>query len=403
MTTLAKISDARSDIPLPVGRSLEGSKVCARCIYDETIPGMRFDEEGICPYCRTVDNLKREYQTATPAGEARMAEIVEEIKQAGRGKKYDCVVGVSGGTDSSFMLLKAIEWGLRPLAVHYDNTWNTATATENIRKVLGKLKVDLYTHVVDNREADDIIRSFFMASVPDLDCATDIALSETLYRAASKYGVQYVLEGHSYIAEGVSPLGLIYMDGKYIKSVHQQFGRVPLKTYPNMPFHTFMKWTLLHRIRKIRPLWYIAYDKEEAKQRLRAEFDWQDYGGHHLENRITAFHHSYYNPVKFKLDNRNTVLSAQVRAGKITREEALTAYAQAPYMEDGLLDYFMKRLGLSAEEFVSILRRPNKTFRDYPTYKKRFERLRPLFYVMAKAQLVPMSFYLKYTSKNEIG
>ena len=403
MTELVRTNlQEEEPLPRPIGRSLRGLRLCSRCIYDETVKGISFDAEGVCVYCRTVESLQRQYGTGQPAGEQRMLEIVDDIKRAGKGRKYDCVVGVSGGTDSSFMLLKAVEWGLRPLAVHYDNTWNTAIATENIRKVLKKLNVDLYTHVVANKESDDIIRSFFMASVPDLDCATDIALAETLYRAASKHGVKYVLEGHSFMAEGLSPLGTIYMDGRYIESVHAQFGSLPIRTYPNMKFAAFMKWTVALRIRKIRPLWYIAYSKEAAKLRLSAELGWQDYGGHHLENRITAFHHAYYNPIKFGFDNRNNTLSASVRTGLLTREQALTSYAEAPYMEDGLLEYFMKRLGLSPSEFLRILRLPNKSYRDYPTYKKRFERLRPMFYVLAKANLVPMSFYIKYTSKKEI-
>lgn len=393
---------ASAPYPMPVGRDLSKLKICARCIYDETVKGISFDAQGVCVYCQTVENLKQQYATATPEGETKLFAIIDEIKRAGRGKKYDCVLGVSGGTDSSFMLMKALEWGLRPLAVHYDNTWNTATATENIRKVLSALNVDLHTHVIANQEADDIIRSFFMASVPDLDCATDIALAETMYRAAQQYGVSYVLEGHSFMAEGISPLGTIYMDGKYIESVHKLFGRIPMRTYPNMKFAAFMKWTLAYRIKKIRPLWYISYSKAEAKKLLAERFGWTDYGGHHLENRITAFHHAYYNPIKFGFDMRNTALSASVRSGLLSREEALAEYGQAPYMEEGLVEYFQKRLKLTDDEFLSILRRPNKSYRDYPTYKKRFERLRPMFYAMAKANLVPMSFYIKYTSKNEI-
>jgi N-acetyl sugar amidotransferase len=389
-------------LPSPTGRDLTGLRLCERCIYDETVKGITFDSSGICIYCRTVEKLQHDYATGTPQGEAKLMAIVDQIRREGRGKKYDCVVGVSGGTDSSYMLLKACEWGLRPLAVHYDNTWNTAIATENIRKALSRLKVNLFTHVVDNREADDIIRAFFRASVPDLDCATDIALAETLYRAAAKNGVQYVLEGHSFMAEGLSPLGVIYMDGRYIESVHRMFGTMPMRTYPNMKFGAFMKWTVGYRIRKIRPLWYIAYSKEDAKVLLKRELDWRDYGGHHLENRITAFHHSYYNPVKFGYDNRNTVLSAAVRSGTMSREAAIAEYKKSPFLEEGLVDYFKKRLGMDDVEFIQTLRRPNRTYRDYPTYKKLFERLRPFFYVLAKANLVPMSFYIKYTSKKEI-
>jgi len=384
------------------GKDLTKLKTCSVCIYDETVPGISFDDQGVCNYCRTIERLKIEYGTGTPEGEKRLMDIIGKIKKEGKGKKYDCVIGVSGGTDSSFMVVKAIEWGLRPLAAHYDNTWNTAIATENIRKILAKTRVDLYTHVIDNKEADDIIRSFFRASVPDLDCATDIALAETLYRAADKYGVRYVLEGHSFVAEGISPLGVLYMDGKYIESVHRMFGTMPMKTYPNMNFASFMKWTVLKQVRKIRPLWYIEYSKDEARKRLENEFCWHYYGGHHLENRITAFHHSYYNPVKFGIDNRNNSLSASVRAGLISRKEAIKIYSEPPYMEPELLEYFKKRLGLSEVDFNSIMNLPSKSYKYYPTYKKRFERLRPLFYVLAKTNLVPMSFFIKYTSKDGI-
>jgi N-acetyl sugar amidotransferase len=377
-------------------------KICSRCIYDERIPKIVFDEKGVCNYCKMIEDLEAQYKTGTPEGEAEFFRIVEEIKKTGKGKKYDCVIGVSGGTDSSYMVAKALEWGLRPLAVHYDNTWNTAIATENIRKVLGKLKVDLYTHVVDNKEADDIFKSFFKASVPDLDCPTDIALAEVMYRAADKYGIKYIFEGHSFKAEGVSPLGNNYIDGQYVKTIQKQFGTYPIKTFPNMEFMTFMKWTIVKKIRKIRPWWYLSYSKSEARAYLEKEFDWQYYGGHHLENRMTAFHHSYYNPMKFGKDQRNNSLSASVRSGLMDREDAIKEYAQPPYQEPELLAYFKKRLNLSEEEFNEIMSRPHKSFRDYKTYKKRFEKLRPLFFMLAKANLVPMSFYIKYTSKSEM-
>ncbi|MES2330149.1 MAG: N-acetyl sugar amidotransferase [Bacteroidota bacterium] len=380
----------------------ETYRICTRCIYDTKVPKIAFDENGVCNYCKMIDDLKSQYHTGTPAGEEKFAEIVEQIRKDGKGKKYDCVVGVSGGTDSSYMIVKAVEWGLRPLAVHYDNTWNTAIATENIRKILGKLKVDLYTHVVDNKESDDIFRSFFLANVPEIDGPTDIALAETMYRAAAKYKVKYVLEGHSFIAEGVSPLSTAYVDGGYIRNIHEKFGKIRMKTFPNMTFAAFMKWILFFRIKKIRPLWYINYSKQEAKVMLMKDYGWQDYGGHHLENRMTAFNHSIYFPQKFKIDQRNNTLSAVVRAGLKTREAAIEEYKTPPHIEPELVEYFKKRLGFSDEEYTAIMNGPRKNFRDYKTYKKRFERLRPLFFLLAKANLVPMSFYIKYTSKSEI-
>jgi hypothetical protein len=344
-----------------------------------------------------VDNLINTYQTGLPEGEKKILETVELIKKEGKGKQYDCIIGVSGGTDSSFMVHWAIEKGLRPLAVHYDNTWNTSIATENIRKVLGKLNVDLFTHVIDNKEADDIFKAFFLAGVPEIEASTDLALAETMYRAAAKYKVKYILEGHSFIAEGISPLGKNYFDGKYISSIHKRFGKLKMKSYPLMTFWKFIKWTAFFRIKKIRPLWYIKYSKEDAKVFLKSEYGWEYYGGHHLENRMAAFFHSIYCPQKFHIDYRNNSLSASIRSGQMERDEAIEEYYhKPPYIELELLNYFKKRLNLTDEEYDTIMAKPPRYWYEFPTYKKHFERLRPFFYLLMKASLVPHSFYMKY-------
>lgn len=372
-------------------------KICTRCIYDDSVPAITFDENGVCNYCRMVDELKEMYHTGQSEGEKAIQDIVAQIKKDGKNKQYDCVIGVSGGTDSSYMVYWALKQGLRPLAVHYDNTWNTSIATENIRKVLGKLKVDLFTHVIDNKEADDIFRSFFKAGVPEIEASTDLALAETMYRAAAKYKVKYVLEGHSFIAEGITPLGKNYFDGKYISAIHKLYGKMPMKTYPLMTFWKFIKWTALYRIKKIRPLWYIEYSKEDAKKFLQNEFGWEYYGGHHLENRMTSFFHSIYCPQKFKIDYRNNSLSASVRAGQMSRQEAIKEYFETPpYIEPELLGYFKKRLKLSDSEYDAIMAQPPHYWYEFPTYKKRFEKLRPFFYILLKAHLIPQSFYMKY-------
>ena len=378
-------------------------KICSKCIYDERVNGIEFNEEGVCNYCRQIDNLKDQYGTGAAKGQKELDAIIAEIKRKGKRKKYDCMLGVSGGTDSSFMMHWAVEKGLRPLAVHYDNTWNSAIATENIRKVTTALGIDLYTHVCDNKEADDIFRSFFNAGVAEIEASTDLALAETLYRAASKYNVNYVLEGHSFVAEGITPVGRNYFDGKYIKSIHKMFGKVPMKTYPLMTFSRFLYWTIFKRIRKIRPFWYMEYSKEEAQKLLQEKYDWQYYGGHHLENRMTAFFHSYYLPRKFGLDMRNNTLSAQVRNVVKSREEAWREYNSEPHLEEDLLDYFKKRLDLTDEEFEGKMGEEPKSWYEFPTYKKRFEKLRPIFKILADANLVPMSFYLKYCFPSKIN
>ncbi len=386
------------------GRDLlkEKVQICTKCIYDEKVTNIIFDQNGVCNYCKLIEDLTVQYGTGGEKGKKLFEDYVSEIKRKGRNKKYDVIIGVSGGTDSSYMLHLAKAYGLRPLAVHYDNTWNSAIATENIRKVTSKLNIDLYTHVCDNKESDDIFKSFFLASVPEIDGPTDIALAEVMYRAASKFGIKYVFEGHSFIAEGVSPLSKAYVDGGYIYDVHKKFGKLPMKTFPNMSFYKFLYWTIFKRIRKIRPFWYLEYSKEDAKVFLEQEFGWQYYGGHHLENRMTAFHHSYYTPNKFGLDQRNNSLSASVRAGKLSWDNAITQYATPPHIEAELVEYFKKRMSLSNSEFNEIMERPIKTFRDYYSYKRRFEIWKPIFKVLAKKELVPMSFYIKYCNKAEI-
>lgn len=372
-------------------------KYCKRCIYNENTAGISFDNNGVCNYCNMMDDLAERFGTGTQKGADLLDNIVSEIKKAGRRKKYDCVIGVSGGTDSSYMLHWALEQGLRPLAVHYDNTWNSAIATENIYKITKKMNVDLYTHVLDNEESNDIVRSFFKSGINTIDISTDLALAETLYRAAAKFKVKYILEGHSFVAEGVSPIGNSYVDGKLIDDIRKKHGSIKWKTYPLMTFNAFMKWTVFKRIRKIRPLWYISYSKKAAQTFLEKEYDWKYYGGHHLENRITAFAHSVYKPQKYNIDERSNSLSAAVRNGYLDREEAIKEYNSPPLIEEGLVDYFKKRIGISTEEYNKIMTGGLKTTAwDYRTYKKRFELLRPLFFVLAKSNLVPMSFYLKY-------
>lgn len=221
-------------------------------------------------------------------------------------------------------------------------------------------------------------------------------MAETLYRASSKFRVKYIIEGHSFVTEGVSPLGNNYFDGKYIEDIHKKYGKLKMKTFPNMTFFNFLKWILIKRIKKIRPLWYINYSKSEARAFLEAEFDWKYYGGHHLENRLTAFHHTIYNPQKFKLDNRNWSLAAASRSGLMERKEALKIFNTPIESDKTLITLFQKRLQLSEEEYNKCMTGKSRNFRDFKTYKRRFERLEPLFKILAQANLVPMSFYLKY-------
>ncbi|UCD17686.1 MAG: N-acetyl sugar amidotransferase [Candidatus Zixiibacteriota bacterium] len=375
------------------------TQVCKRCIYDESIPKISFDEEGICSYCRLHEQMDREYPTGEE-GRKILNTIVEKMKLQGRKKSYDVVIGVSGGCDSSYMLCLARELGLRPLAAHFDNTWNSKIAVENIRTMTEKLDIDLFTHVVDNKEYTDLFRSFFRASVPEIDTPSDISLATTHYLAAEKYGVKYIWEGHSFRTEGITPPGWVYMDAKYVQTIHRTFGSVKMKTLPNLWMRRWLKWIVVDKVRKIRPLYYIDYNKEETKKFLSKKFGWQWYGGHHMENRTASFTNNYYLPRKFSINLRICEYSALIRSGQMSRDEALARVRQPRPVDPEIIAEIKKRLGFSEEEFEQIMNAPRKTYRDYKTYKRRFERMRPFFWLMYKMDLVPKSFYVKYTARD---
>jgi len=372
--------------------------ICSRCIYDDTIPYITFDSDGVCNYCKQYDQMEEEYPTGD-RGRKILESLADKIRHAGRNRKYDVVVGVSGGCDSSYMLYLSKELGLRSLAAHFDNTWNSKTAVENIQNVLKKLNVDLFTHVVDNREFCDVFKSFLKASVPDIDTPSDIGLATTHYMAAAKYGIKYIFEGHSFRTEGISPHGWFYMDAKYIQTVQKKFGSYKIKTFPNLLMSRWLKWTIVNRIKKIRPLYYVDYKKEHTKKFLTENFGWKWYGGHHMENRTAHFTNNYYLPLKFNIDLRYCEFSALIRSGQMSREEALEKIKQHKPFDPGILEEVKKRLSLTEEEFELIMNLPKKDYRNYKTYKQTFERMRWFFWVMYKLDLVPKSFYMKYTKK----
>jgi hypothetical protein len=376
---------------VPPGSGVE----CSRCLYTDEIPGISFGADGQCSYCDLHDEMDAQYPTGEPGSRA-LQRMADELRKAGSGKEFDCIVGVSGGCDSSFLVYQMVELGLRPLAVHFDNTWNSPIATSNIYCVLEELDVPLETYVVDNTEYDDIYRSFMLAGVKDVEAPTDIGFMGVLYRAAEKHGVKHIVEGHSFRTEGVSPLGWLYMDGGYVKGVHDRYGTVPMVTYPNMAFWDFVRWSAFSGIRRLRPLYHLDYRKEPTKQFLADTFGWQWYGGHHLENRFTAFYHSHLLPQRFGIDMRVLGYSGLIRSGQITREVGAKEMTEPPSCDPDIIGLVKKRLGFDDEEFERVMTLPHRDYREFPTYKQRFERLRPFFWLLYKLDRVPKSFYVKF-------
>ena len=369
---------------------------CKRCIYSSRDFGVDLDVNGICTHCLQIDSLKEQFGTGSDKGLKELERILAKIRKTGKNNKYDCIIGVSGGTDSSYLLYLTKKWGLRPLAVHYDNTWNSSIATLNIASVLRALDIDLFTYVVDNEEVDDIFRSFWSAGVAELEASTDLGFAYTLRKVAAQKKIKFILEGHSFVTEGITPLNRNYFDGKYISEIHKKFGAKPMQTYPLMTFGRFMKSIVKDRIEFIRPYWYIDYSKEDARQFLTKNFGWKYYGGHHLENRMSAFLHGVYLPRKFDTDLRVNTLSAQVRNGLISREQALKQMSSPQHVELGLVEYFCKRMKIDKREFDRVMNLHPHSWTEYPTYRPLFKRFRLIFRIFASFNLIPMSFYKKY-------
>lgn len=370
-------------------------KICTRCILDTSIPEIYFDDQGICNYCKMHDEVLKSYPDGDE-GQKLLDELVSKIKKAGKGKHYDCIIGVSGGTDSTYTLYLMKKLGLRPLAVHFDNGWNSDIAAENIKKATNKLGIDLYTHVADWEEFKDLQIAFLKSSTPDAEVPTDYAIISVLLKVAVKEKIKYVIEGQASRAEGTTPLGWTYHDGRYLRGVQKKLGLKKARSFPLLSLFTLLYYTFLKRIKLVRPLEYTDYSKAMAREVNSNELGWRDPGGHHHESIFTKFFQSYYLPEKFGIDKRRRECSAKIRSGHMTRDEAL-AEVNSPYpVEEGIVEYTMGKLGLNQKEFEAIMQAPNKSFLDYPSYYSLIQFLRWPIKIACRLHIFPPIFYYKY-------
>ena len=303
-------------------------------------------------------------------GRRYLAELVERIKREGRGRPYDCIIGVSGGVDSTYVAYIAKQYDLRPLAVHMDNGWDSELAVKNIEETLKRLGIDLYTNVLDWEEFKDLQVAFLKASTPDSEIPSDHAIWAVLGDMAEKVKVRYMLSGFNVRTETHLPRAWSqgHFDWKYIYSVHKQFGKRKLKTFPHQSFFTYYRRLLT--LRRVDILNYLDYNKQEAMKILERELGWRYYGGKHYESIYTRFYQGYILPAKFGYDKRRSHLSSLICSGEITRETALQDLqnpAYAPSVQEEDREYVAKKLGLSDAEFDAIMRLPRKNFLDYPS------------------------------------
>lgn len=371
--------------------------ICSRCVLDDSVPEIEFDAQGVCNYCQIHDALAQEYPSG-PEGEEKLSRLVDKIKHAGKNKRYDCLIGVSGGTDSTYTLYLMKSLGLNPLAVHFDNGWNSEIAVNNIKHATNILGIDLYTHVADWEEFKDLQISFLKSSTPDAEIPTDYVIISVLLAVAAKEGIKYVIEGQSFRAEGTTPTGWTYHDGFYVNSVHRKFGKKKLKSFPILSVTKLIYYFFVKRIKFVRPLEFVDYSKKMARDVNASKLKWQDPGGHHHESLFTKFFQSYYLPKKFNIDKRKRELSAQIRSDLISREDALRILEKPYAYDEDLVEYVIQKLGLSKMEFAAIMQAPIKSFLDYPTLFPLIRLLRYPIKIACKLHIFPPIFYLKYGS-----
>jgi N-acetyl sugar amidotransferase len=338
---------------------------------DTTDPDIMFDEQGVCQHCHRYDVELPKRVFHGEEGKNRLQKLVDTITSTGRNKEYDCIIGVSGGVDSTYVAYLTKQLGLRPLAVHFDNGWNSELAVSNIEKTLDKLGIDLDTYVMDWPSFKNLQMSFLKASTPDGEIPTDHAINALLFQEASKRGIKYIISGMNFATESMSVPAWSYghSDWKYIRSVHKQFGTSDLKKYPHFTFLDLFRWNVLQRIQVVSVLNYVDYNKEQAMRMLQEELGWIYYGGKHYESVYTRFYQGYVLPKKFNIDKRKGHLSDLIRSGQISRDEALQKMDEPGY-DDTLLRqdkiFVIKKFGITEAEFEALLTAPPNTFRDYP-------------------------------------
>ncbi len=384
----------------------EEPRRCSKGIWDTTIPGIVFDENGACNYSEMFEKYAHQY----PRGEnglKQWQEFVEKIKASGKNKTYDCIIGVSGGTDSSYLLHLAKEYGLRPLAVMLDNGWSSDISVKNIKKVTSVLDIDLETYVIDYEEIKDILCSYIKACLPWIDFPTDHAIKSVLYRTANREKIKHILIGQDFRSEGTQPCEWSYGDAKQLKYIQKKFGTKKIKSFPNMSLTEFIYLGYVKGIKMLYPFFFLDYQKKKAQELLIDKYDWEYYGGHHHENMFTKFAIAYWMPKKFNMDKRLITLSAQVMSGEISREKALSLIKNVPYDEAQMeldRDYTIKKLGMSKDEFEEYWQRDNKMITDYPSSKAFLERVAKIVKPFIHLILPQMpSFFLQLEIRNSGG
>lgn len=348
---------------------------CKKCLFDSEIAEILAD--GECEYCKLHDRLEN---LSNPA---EFYKILRKIFKSGKGKKYDCLIGISGGFDSSLLLEYTVKkWNLRPLVIHFDNHYNEQFAEDNISTMVNSLNVDFIRYQVSRKEYDECCRAFLAASVPDADIPNDVIMTKLMYETARKYGIKYILNGHCFRTEGSTPAKWTYMDAQYIRSVYKwHTGKET--TLPLLTIRDQIIYGLLG-IKQVRPFYYLFIDREKERKRLICEYNWTDYELKHGENKYTAWVGYYLLPSKFGIDKRRVYLSALIRSGKLTKVQAKEMLTPVKMDFSWIMDWIKDHA--KTEKL--------RTHKDFKTYN--FKKYRFVFWLLTKMSILPYTFYKKY-------
>ena len=338
-------------------------QICTRCTYDTAIQDISFNKDGLCNYCQKYDRLAAKYINIPEEEKRHQLElIVSKIKRLGRNKKYDCILGLSGGVDSSYLAWLVNDLGLRPLVVHFDNGWNSELAVKNIENIVNKLNYDLETYVFNWEEFKDLQRAYFLAGVVDIEVPTDYLIFAVLNKIAAKKGIKYILSGYNYATEYGMPKGWNIankFDNKNLRDIHRRFGKIKLRKFPTFGRYQKFYYEKICGIETSPLLNYVPYIKKDVKEFIKHELDWKDYGGKHYESIFTRFYQGYVLPKKFNIDKRKAHWSALICSGQATQSEALEDLKKEPYslaLQQEDLEYVSKKLDFSHEVFEHIMK-----------------------------------------------
>jgi len=355
-------------------------KICANCVMDTSDPIISFDKDGICDHCHDFNNhVKPDWHT-DERGKSQLDEIIEKIKKSRGKNEFDCLLGLSGGVDSSYMLHLAVnKFGLRPLVFHVDGGWNSELAVHNINVMIDKLELDLYTEVINWEEMKDFQLAFFKSGVPHIDIPQDHAFIATLYHFAEKYKIKYILNGGNYSTECVQyPMKYYYYgtDMAQINDIRQRFGSIKMESYPfSSIFRHKIYLKYLKGVHVVKPLNYMPFVKQDALSLLEKEYGWKPYPQKHFESRFTRFFESYWLPERFGFDPRRVQFSSLILTGQMTREEALEKMKSPAYNPDTIdedFNFVATKLGISREELQSYFTMPKKYYWDYKNQQNIF-------------------------------